>query len=113
MAAQVSASALGYNVDSLAPTGDSQLIAGLSNFVGRQWTGAVAVLQVAAGEAETKIEVQALLELRAGVPSVACLPQPDAFTGEAMGPAAAGLQYAPLHCGRWPSGGGTAACMVS
>lgn len=69
----------GYNVDSLAAIpGSNSLVAGLSSFIGREWTGAVAVLGPAA---DGRLQAQALLPVRAGVPAVACLPQPDEFTG--------------------------------
>lgn len=71
----------GWNVDSLAASPDgSVIIAGLSNFIGRHWTGAVAVL--AADAAGTTLQLREVKELRAGVPAVALLPGADQFTGE-------------------------------
>ncbi|KAL4422434.1 hypothetical protein ABPG75_008631 [Micractinium tetrahymenae] len=82
MAAPAPASQLvmeGYNVDALsAVPGASSLVAGLSSFIGQEWTGAVAVLGPAA---DGSLHAQALLPVRAGVPAVACLPHPDEFTG--------------------------------
>ncbi|KAL4436109.1 hypothetical protein ABPG77_005557 [Micractinium sp. CCAP 211/92] len=70
----------GYNVDSLAAlSGTGGLVAGLSSFIGREWTGAVAVLGHAA---DGSLSTQALLPVRAGVPAVACLPRADEFTGQ-------------------------------
>ena len=70
----------GWNVDALAASPDGALlVAGLSNFIGRHWTGAVAVL--AAGEAGGAPALRELRELRAGVPAVALLPEADQFTG--------------------------------
>ena len=71
--------ALSYNVDALEPCGEQQLVAGLSNFSGPHWTGALALLSTQGDGAAPKLE--ALLELRAGVPAVACLPVADEFTG--------------------------------
>lgn len=70
---------LHYNVDCLAPCGSSgQLVAGLSNFIGPCWTGGIALLS-AAGEGPAQL--QTLVELRAGVPALACLHRVDEFTG--------------------------------
>lgn len=80
----------GWNVDALAASPDGALlVAGLSNFIGRHWTGAVAVL--AAGEAGGAPVLRELKELRAGVPAIALLPDADQFTG--------GAQLQPL--GQW------------
>lgn len=66
-------------MDSLdAVQGTSSLVAGLSSFIGREWTGAVAVLGPAT---DGSLQTQALLPVRAGVPAVACLSHPDEFTG--------------------------------
>ncbi len=66
-------------MDSLAAlSGTGGLVAGLSSFIGREWTGAVAVLGHAA---DGSLSTQALLPVRAGVPAVACLPRADEFTG--------------------------------
>lgn len=74
----------GWNVDSLAASTDGiLLIAGLGNFIGRHWTGAVAVL--AADAAANTLRLRELKELRAGVPAVALLPEADQFTGAVWG----------------------------
>ncbi|PRW60254.1 serine threonine kinase [Chlorella sorokiniana] len=70
----------GWNVDALSASSDgSLLIAGLSNFIGRHWTGAVAV--ISADAAANTLQLRELKELRAGVPAVALLPEMDQFTG--------------------------------
>ena len=75
-----SAQLKGWNVDALAASADGGLlVAGLSNFIGRHWTGAVAVLAVDA--AGSTLKLRELKELRAGVPAIALLPAADQFTG--------------------------------
>lgn len=96
-----SAQLKGWNVDALAASADGGLlVASLSNFTGRHWTGAVAVL--AADAAGSTLKLRELKELRAGVPAIALLPAADQFTGGwgwslLGGGSAAGLVHPHAH----------------
>jgi hypothetical protein len=72
--------ALNYNIDCLAPVpGTGQLLAGLSNFIGPRWTGGLALL--APGTDGGPLLQHLVADLKTGVPSAACLPVVDEFTG--------------------------------
>lgn len=72
-------SKLGVNCDALTTVpGSDLLVAACSQMIGQSWTGDVRIISGSDGA------VKGMWGVRAGVPAIACLPQPDEFTGESI-----------------------------